>query len=267
LYSQGKTKNKPKNMQSIKIDNKRLFSIKPGLAIIAALAVGLSGANAVVTTVSNNVTGSRVAKDVGTHLLQVDLLPNSTGSANITYDGGDLNGKWADISWNFTRGGSYITVSKHKNAASPGYPKLVDSITGPKVLSYTGKAVGTISGSFQSGAYVWLDDNNTGLGTHEINIWNHTASLTRNYTVVGTYSADGTTYKVYKSQNSGFFSWYFIRQTRTYNMNLDIKAIFTYLRTKGLPNHNVIGIMAAIEGSNGSGNGRVLWTNINIPSL
>jgi hypothetical protein len=248
------------------IPSRKTSGILGSLIIVGALLIGAADAHAVIV-LRNAVSGSRVTSDLGTHYLQVDQLANSDGWAQIAYDSGDLNGLWADNSWAFTKGGSYITVSKHIRAGSPGYPKAVDSIVGPKILKYTGQAVSGPSGFFQTGAYIWLDNDNTGLGTHEINIWNHTPTLTRSYTVVGTYSADGTTYKVYKSTNSGFTSWYFIRQTRTFNMNLDVKALLTYLRGKGLPNHNVIAIMPAIEGSNGSGSGRILWTGITIPNL
>ena len=246
-------------------------------AVLVALL--LSTGSLIADTLSNTTPSSRASRDTGNYYLQIDLNPDGLGSAQIEYGGGDLLGNWANFTWDVDTGYNYMTVSKHIRAGSVGYPTAIDSIAGPRMLSYRLKknSLSTPSGTwFHSGAYLWVDDDNTGYGTHEINIWNHpwgTTDTPSSATYIGSYAADGATYQVYKKWNSlgaGFWSWYVSRGTKKLDMNLDLKALLTWLRNNGLPNHNVINVMPAIEAyasSTGECTGDYSFTSINIPNL
>lgn len=203
--------------------------------------------------------------DLGNYYIWNCLSSDYKGSSIIDYEG-DISS--ATFRWTCTEGQTWPRAGKGHLSGMP--IKRVDSISGSKTLSYTAK-VESVSGMHQIGAYIWLDSSNpvSWPYTHEINIWNKPWSPNGDpaATDIGTYTADGANYKVQKKTSpDGFVSWFLYRQTPKNDMNLDYKALLSWLRRKGLPNDYVVSVEPCIEGFAGS-NGVISFSNINISTL
>jgi hypothetical protein len=239
------------------------------LVVLAAFANSVS---AQTESLYNNVAGARQTRDTGNYIVQVDLNASASGWGQLKYGGGDLINRWITAEWNLSAGQAWISVQKSSRAGSVGYPKYVDSIVGPKWVTY-GMSRTYGSSKVLAGMYVWLDDNNTGIGTHELNIWNiHVgADMDSSWTFIGDYGIDDSNYRVYRKWNTdnpsfSFWSWQIRRTSQKWGMNYELKGLLTWLRARGLPNHFLINIQPAVEGY-GPGSGGVHYNNINIPNL
>ena len=240
--------------------------------ITTTLAIGLiAGSSLTASAVAvSRTTAGRSQVDTGNSIIQVDVNPNTTGSFKIQYGGGDMTGGWWNDVWNITAGAqTYLKVGKHFVVDSPGYPKLSSNVADTKRAQYTAAIAPntTMHGQWQIGCYIWLDDNASGTGTHEINVWNRSYSLTRSYTYHGTHSNDGSDYKVYSFQNNGFKSWVCLRQSTKFSMNAAILKWLDAIKAYGMPNHSVINILAACEGHYAGGSGKIAHTDYGIPNL
>ncbi len=209
--------------------------------------------------------------DTGNHFVSNVGTNDFSGYSSIDYDG-DLN--YCTFRWSTSTGQCWPRCGKGERTGSAGYPKRVDSISGGKWCTYNVLNNG-VSGSYQTGMYIWLDDSSpsTWSYTHEINIWNknswNSATLDSSWTWIGAYNADGSNYSVYKKWNTyggSYWSWQVIRWNQKYDMSLDIKDLLDWLRQRGLPNEYVIEITPCIEGYEGS-SGNLAHYNINIPNL
>jgi len=168
------------------------------------------------------------------------------------------------------RGGqTYLKAGRHFKANSVGYPKRASSIPNKQARYSCRVAPGfRMRGRWQSGMYLWLDNNNTGLGTHELNFWQQSFSRTRPYTSHGRLHNDRSWYNIYSFNNSGYKSWVIVRQSGKLGANITYKKFVDHLRNNlGMPNHNVINMMAACEGHNSGSKGDLRYSNYGVPTL
>jgi hypothetical protein len=244
---------------------------RPGGLLIGAIALIGSISIAVAETIS----GLSGFVDLGDHFVSIQSSTDAVGSCSVEY-AGDLT-RFA-VQWNITDGSVWPRCGKGRSAASTGYPKLVDSLSGRKVLSYNSQWIQG-NGGRQVGAYIWLGRKSQavwaqGDWTHEINIWNWATNNNQaNGEFIGTYFADGGEYRVHRhtqtSAGQTFTAWTVIRTQDSESMNLNVRTLLNWLRARGLPNHYVLEITPAVEGLTASGpsSGHVVLTKIQVPDL
>lgn len=204
--------------------------------------------------ISQNKKG-RASRDLGSILIQVQVQ-NNNASGRIDWSGGNLRGgKWQSR-WDVKRNQVFLTCGKHFKAGSRGYPKTLSRVNSSKRAKYNSRVRPGVRmrGRWQTGAYVWLDNNRAGLGTHELNIWNRPYSRTRSFTRLGQLSEDGSTYLVYRFRNrDGFQSWVLPRQKSKLGMNIRFAQMAKTIRGRWkMPNHEIINVLLAQEGHQGS---------------
>lgn len=238
------------------------------LSGIGCLILGIAAVNATAAVKIQQDGPGRASKDTGDNVIQVDLNSSASGKSWLYYNGGDLSGDWWKPRWDIGSGQTWIKVGKHFQAGSVGYPKKASNVGINKRAKYNCVITPntTMSGKWQTGCYVWLDDDNSGLGTHELNIWNRSFSQTRSYTYHGTLKNANGYYRIYSFNNSGYKSWVIVRKQNQLNFELEVRHVLDKIQEKGMPDHNVINILAAAEGHD-SAYGRINCSNYAFPNL
>jgi hypothetical protein len=202
------------------------------------------------------------------------------GSATRTWN---ASGDSFGFAWRTQKGDQIGRIGRSRQVSNPGLGVRVDDIRDGCIMSVTASMTNLVSSVYQW--HMW-----TIYGwTHEANVpwpkddgWNNEFYVVFHTTCtqpqagdgghrsIGSVTINGAVFDCYTNSmawgTTNQTQWMAIARNPSWTASVDLKKVFAYWRSKGLPNDYVVDLTWAIEAWEGS-SGNLSLSNVNIPRL
>ncbi len=198
------------------------------------------------------------------------------GSATRTWN---ATGTSFGFNWSTRKGNQIGRIGKA--FYSPGFNVRADDIRDKCIMSTTASMTNLTSSTtkwYIWSIYGWTHSQN--VKWPKLNGWNNEFYVVFKTTVntgpgsgyvsIGNVTIDGTVFDCYTHDmpwgTTNQTQWMAVSRDPSWSASVDLKKIFAYWRSKGLPNEYVVDLTWALEGGAGS-SGKLSLSDVNIPAL